>query len=35
LIYRIKYNDKMITVWDIGNTQAYLDDESSKATKIV
>jgi hypothetical protein len=27
-------NDKMITVPDIGNTQAYSNDESSKATKI-
>jgi hypothetical protein len=34
LIYMIKYNDEMITIPDIGNTQAYSDDESSKATKI-
>jgi hypothetical protein len=29
----IKYKDEMITVPDIGNTQAYSDDESSKTTK--
>jgi maltodextrin utilization protein YvdJ len=29
-----KYKDEMITVPDIGNTQAYSDDESPKATKI-
>jgi hypothetical protein len=34
LIYMIKYKDEMVTIPDIGNTQAYSDDESSKATKI-
>jgi hypothetical protein len=30
----IKMKDEMIIVPDIGNTQAYSDNESSKATKI-
>jgi hypothetical protein len=34
LIHMIKYKDEIITIPDIGNTQAYSDDESSKATKI-
>jgi hypothetical protein len=34
LTHYIKMKDKMITVPDIGNTQAYSDDESSKAKKI-
>jgi hypothetical protein len=34
LTHWIKIKDEMITVPDIGNTQAYSDDESSKATKI-
>jgi hypothetical protein len=34
LIHMIKVKDEMITIPDIGNTQAYSDDESSKATKI-
>jgi hypothetical protein len=32
--YWIKIKDEMVAVPDIGNTQAYSDDESSKATKI-
>jgi hypothetical protein len=34
LTYWIKIKDEMITIPDIGNTQAYSDDESSKAEKI-
>jgi hypothetical protein len=34
LTHWIKIKNEMITVSDIGNTQAYSDDESSKATKI-
>jgi hypothetical protein len=34
LTHWIKMKDEMITVPDIGNTQAYSDDESSKAEKI-
>jgi hypothetical protein len=34
LIHMIKIKDEMITVPDIENTQAYSNDESSKATKI-
>jgi hypothetical protein len=30
----MKVKDEMVTIPDIGNTQAYSDDESSKATKI-
>jgi hypothetical protein len=33
LIHMIKVKDEMITVPDIGNTQAYSDDESSKEQK--
>jgi hypothetical protein len=35
LTHGMRIKDEMVTVPDIGNTQAYLDDESSKATKIV
>jgi hypothetical protein len=34
LIHRIKYKDRMVTIPEIGNSQAYSDDESSKAIKI-
>jgi hypothetical protein len=34
LIHYIRMKDEMIAVPDIGNTQAYSDDESSKAEKI-
>jgi hypothetical protein len=34
LTHWIKMKYEMITVPDIGNTQAYSDDESSRATKI-
>jgi hypothetical protein len=34
LTHYIKIKDEMVTVPYIGNTQAYSDDESSKATKI-
>jgi hypothetical protein len=34
LTHMIKVKDEIITIPDIGNTQAYSDDESSKATKI-
>jgi hypothetical protein len=34
LTHYIKMKDEMITVPDIGNTQSYSDDESSKAEKI-
>jgi hypothetical protein len=34
LTHYIKIKNEMVTVPDIGNTQAYSDDESSKATKI-
>jgi hypothetical protein len=30
----MKYKDEIVIIPDIGNTQAYSDDESSKATKI-
>jgi hypothetical protein len=29
LMHRIKYKDEMVTIPDIGNTQAYSDDERS------
>jgi hypothetical protein len=34
LTHYIKIKDEMVMVPDIGNTQAYSDDESSKAEKI-
>jgi hypothetical protein len=33
-IHKIKYKDEMVIIPDMGNTQAYSDNESSKATKI-